>query len=95
MKRVRFGAKGLEKPGLIDSAGRIRDLSGVIADLTGEALSHESHTRIAALPEGRGTEGTLRRGLLHAARKSAAAPDVRGPKSPSSLPPHETLAARV
>lgn len=39
MKLVRFGAKGAEKPGLIDPNGRVRDLSGHIPDLTGAALS--------------------------------------------------------
>ena len=38
MKLVRFGPKGQEKPGLVDSDGRIRDLSGVIPDVNGAAL---------------------------------------------------------
>ncbi|MBB6309501.1 fumarylacetoacetate hydrolase family protein [Xanthobacter tagetidis] len=49
MKLVRFGAKGQEKPGLIDLSGQIRDLSGVIPDLAGDALLPESLARIAAL----------------------------------------------
>ena len=28
MKLVRYGAKGQEKPGLIDKSGQLRDLSG-------------------------------------------------------------------
>ena len=39
MKLVRFGAKGKEKPGLIDKEGKLRDLSGVIADITPEQLA--------------------------------------------------------
>ncbi|MDW4550992.1 fumarylacetoacetate hydrolase family protein [Defluviimonas sp. D31] len=49
MKLVRYGAKGAEKPGLIDGEGRVRDLSGVIGDLAGEALLPESLARLAAL----------------------------------------------
>ncbi|MDB5946402.1 MAG: 2-keto-4-pentenoate hydratase/2-oxohepta-3-ene,7-dioic acid hydratase-like protein [Ramlibacter sp.] len=33
MKLVRYGNPGKEKPGLIDSEGRLRDLSGVLPDL--------------------------------------------------------------
>ncbi len=49
MKLVRFGDFGREKPGLIDSNGKVRDLSGVIADLNGETLAPESLKKIAAL----------------------------------------------
>ncbi|WP_029059291.1 fumarylacetoacetate hydrolase family protein [Stappia stellulata] len=38
MKLVRFGEPGAEKPGLIDAGGKIRDLSGRIADVAGENL---------------------------------------------------------
>ena len=38
MKLVRYGAQGKEKPGLIDAAGKLRDLSGVIPDIAGEVL---------------------------------------------------------
>lgn len=38
MKLVRYGLPGQEKPGILDSQGRVRDLSGVIADIGGEAL---------------------------------------------------------
>jgi 2-keto-4-pentenoate hydratase/2-oxohepta-3-ene-1,7-dioic acid hydratase in catechol pathway len=47
MKLVRFGAKGSEKPGLVDKDGKIRDLSGHIADLAGEALAPESLAKLA------------------------------------------------
>ena len=38
MKLLRYGPKGHEKPGTLDAEGRIRDLSGVIADITPEQL---------------------------------------------------------
>src|SRR4029079_165836 len=39
MKLVRFGPAGKEKPGIIDSNGKIRDLSRVVKDIDAEALS--------------------------------------------------------
>ncbi len=39
MKLLRYGPAGAEKPGIVDSAGRIRDLSGVIGDVAGEVLT--------------------------------------------------------
>ncbi len=38
MKLLRYGARGAEKPGLLDTSGRVRDLSGVVADIAGETL---------------------------------------------------------
>jgi 2,4-didehydro-3-deoxy-L-rhamnonate hydrolase len=60
MKLLRYGAKGKEKPGLLDKEGRIRDLSGIIADVTGETISPKSLSRLAkikpeSLPLVRGT----------------------------------------
>lgn len=49
MKLLRYGIAGQEHPGILDSEGRIRDLSGVIADLDGASLSAASLTKIAAL----------------------------------------------
>ncbi|HZR90394.1 MAG TPA: fumarylacetoacetate hydrolase family protein [Bradyrhizobium sp.] len=49
MKLVRYGAKGAEKPGLIDKSGQLRDLSAQIRDLDGEAYSPASLQRLAAL----------------------------------------------
>lgn len=49
MKLVRYGEAGREKPGLVDSAGVLRDLSDYISDITGEALLPESLARLAAL----------------------------------------------
>lgn len=49
MKLVRYGEKGAEKPGLIDKSGQLRDLSAHVKDLTGEAYSPESLTKLAAI----------------------------------------------
>jgi 2,4-diketo-3-deoxy-L-fuconate hydrolase len=38
MKLLRYGVSGAEKPGLLDAQGRVRDLSGVIADVSGACL---------------------------------------------------------
>ncbi|WP_292079948.1 MULTISPECIES: fumarylacetoacetate hydrolase family protein [Brevundimonas] len=38
MKLLRYGPKGQEKPGTLDAEGRIRDLSGYIADITPDQL---------------------------------------------------------
>ncbi|HEY1413912.1 MAG TPA: hypothetical protein VGF36_17330, partial [Rhodopila sp.] len=46
MKLVRFGPAGREKPGILDSHGQIRDLSGVVPDLAGDALSPQGLERI-------------------------------------------------
>ncbi len=48
MKFIRFGEAGSERPGMLDSDGAIRDLSGVIDDLAGDALDPK---RLAALAE--------------------------------------------
>ncbi|MGS5085642.1 fumarylacetoacetate hydrolase family protein [Hydrogenophaga sp. A37] len=49
MKLLRFGPTGQEKPGVLDAQGRVRDLSGVIADVAGAALLPESLARLQAL----------------------------------------------
>ena len=49
MKLLRFGPKGNEKPGLLDANGVIRDLSGVLPDLTSAALAKGAIARIAEL----------------------------------------------
>jgi 2-keto-4-pentenoate hydratase/2-oxohepta-3-ene-1,7-dioic acid hydratase in catechol pathway len=49
MKLLRWGAKGEEKPGLIDKDGAARDLSGVIADITPDLLSREGLQRLAGI----------------------------------------------
>jgi 2,4-diketo-3-deoxy-L-fuconate hydrolase len=49
MKLVRYGPPGAEKPGVLDAAGRIRDLSRVIDDVTPEALAPAALRRLRAL----------------------------------------------
>ena len=49
MKLVRVGAAGSERPGLVLADGGIADLSGVIDDVAGNALSPESLARLRAL----------------------------------------------
>jgi 2-keto-4-pentenoate hydratase/2-oxohepta-3-ene-1,7-dioic acid hydratase in catechol pathway len=41
MKLIRWGAKGEEKPGLVDKDGVARDLSGIIGGITPDLLSPE------------------------------------------------------
>lgn len=49
MKLVRYGRLGEEKPGLLDGRGSIRDLSAIVPDLAGAALSPASLQRISSL----------------------------------------------
>jgi len=49
MKLVRYGQAGQEKPGLIDAQGTLRDLSSVIPDVAGEALSTKSLEKLRGL----------------------------------------------
>src|SRR5664279_1900148 len=49
MKLMRYGAKGAERPALVDAQGTVRDLSGVVADITAETMRPESLKRLAAI----------------------------------------------
>src|SRR5215472_14911706 len=49
MKLVRFGAPGREKPGMLDAQGRVRDLSKVVPDIAGPALSASGLTKLRKL----------------------------------------------
>jgi ureidoglycolate lyase len=49
MKLLRYGPPGAEKPGLLDASGTIRDLSGIVPDLAGAALSRGGLAQLAAL----------------------------------------------
>jgi ureidoglycolate lyase len=49
VKLLRYGPKGREKPGLLDRDGKIRDLSGLIADIAGEVLLTDSLKKLVAL----------------------------------------------
>jgi ureidoglycolate lyase len=51
MKLLRYGPVGQEKPGLLDDRGEIRDLSGIVDDIAGEALSETTLQRIAKLDQ--------------------------------------------
>ena len=53
MKLVRFGEIGRERPGLIDSSGRIRDLSGIVPDIAGDVLTPAGLDAIRALDPAR------------------------------------------
>ena len=60
MKLARYGRAGKEKPALVDHAGRLRDLSGVVADIDADTLAPRSLARLAklkpeSLPAVRGT----------------------------------------
>lgn len=46
MKLVRYGSAGQEQPGLLDAQSRIRSLTGVVADIGGDALLPESLARL-------------------------------------------------
>jgi 2-keto-4-pentenoate hydratase/2-oxohepta-3-ene-1,7-dioic acid hydratase in catechol pathway len=46
MKLLRYGFRGQEKPGILDSDHCIRDLSGIVPDITGETLSPSSISRL-------------------------------------------------
>ena len=75
MKLLRYGPKGQEKPGLLDADGRIRDLSGVVADITpaqlwGEGLEALKAVDPTTLPL---VEGELRYGVpVNGSRKFIA-----------------------
>ena len=49
MKLMRYGAKGAEKPGLVDGNGQVRSLSGVLGDITADTLRPERLKELAAL----------------------------------------------
>ena len=49
MKLLRYGKSGAEKPGVLDADGKIRDLSGVIADVDAATLSPASLRKLAKI----------------------------------------------
>lgn len=60
MKLLRHGAPGAEKPGLLDAEGRVRDLSGVVPDISGDTLRRDGLNKLhnldpASLPLVEGT----------------------------------------
>ncbi|MEO5807978.1 fumarylacetoacetate hydrolase family protein [Devosia sp.] len=48
MKLLRVGAKGAEKPAILDQHGVIRDLTGVVGDIAGATLTPEGLAKIRA-----------------------------------------------
>jgi 2-keto-4-pentenoate hydratase/2-oxohepta-3-ene-1,7-dioic acid hydratase in catechol pathway len=60
MKLCRYGPRGSEKPGIVDADGRIRDLSGLVDDITPATLSKALATDVSALPV---VEGSPRYGV--------------------------------
>lgn len=53
MKLVRFGMSGSERPGLVGQDGAVRDLSGLIGDITPDVLSPEGLSRLRAIDPSR------------------------------------------
>ena len=49
MKLMRYGAKGAEKPALVDARGVVRDLSGELPDITAATLTPKSLQRLREL----------------------------------------------
>jgi ureidoglycolate lyase len=49
MKLLRFGPVGCEQPGLLDDAGRIRNLSGVVPDIVGDVISNGSLAKLSQI----------------------------------------------
>jgi 2-keto-4-pentenoate hydratase/2-oxohepta-3-ene-1,7-dioic acid hydratase in catechol pathway len=49
MKLMRYGAKGAEKPALVDDHGRVHDLSGVLPDITASTLEPHNLDRLRKL----------------------------------------------
>jgi 2-keto-4-pentenoate hydratase/2-oxohepta-3-ene-1,7-dioic acid hydratase in catechol pathway len=61
MKLVRWGKPGREKPGIVDGEGKLRDLSGVVDDIAGAALSAKGlaklqRVKLDKLPAPRGRQ---------------------------------------
>jgi 2,4-diketo-3-deoxy-L-fuconate hydrolase len=49
MKLLRYGPVGRERPGIVDSSGAVRDLSDVVNDIGGAALSPDGLAQLRAL----------------------------------------------
>ena len=71
MKLMRYGAKGAEKPGLVDAQGKVRGLSGVIPDITAQTLSAQGLAQLRALDVVEAAAGRKARAASH--RRGAAA----------------------
>ena len=49
MKLVRYGRLGQEKPGLIDTEGKLRSLSDVLEDIDASVLAPKSLAKLAKI----------------------------------------------
>lgn len=49
MKLLRYGPQGSEKPGVLDQQGRIRDISGLTADVDGAFLASPAFVQLQAM----------------------------------------------
>jgi 2,4-didehydro-3-deoxy-L-rhamnonate hydrolase len=52
MKLMRYGAKGAEKPGLVDAQGKVRDLSSLLPDIVAQTLIPHSLQRLREIEPG-------------------------------------------
>jgi len=50
MRFARYGAPGAERPAMVDADGRLRDLSGVVPDITGDVLGNLPNINPEGLP---------------------------------------------
>ncbi|HEY8976244.1 MAG TPA: fumarylacetoacetate hydrolase family protein [Burkholderiaceae bacterium] len=52
MKLLRHGPAGLEKPGMLDSQGQVRDLAGIVRDIAGATLTDAGLASLRMLDPG-------------------------------------------
>jgi 2-keto-4-pentenoate hydratase/2-oxohepta-3-ene-1,7-dioic acid hydratase in catechol pathway len=81
MKLLRYGPPGQEQPGLLDSAGNIRSLAGIIDDVAGPALSTASLNKLRAIDLS--TLPLVGNPTVAASLRDAPASPVPGPQSPA------------
>jgi 2-keto-4-pentenoate hydratase/2-oxohepta-3-ene-1,7-dioic acid hydratase in catechol pathway len=82
MKLLRYGPAGQVQPGLLDAAGNIRSLAGIVDDIAGPTLSATSLNKLRSLdPEQLPQVGPPSRGGLEQPERAArlAAPPRLGP----------------
>jgi 2-keto-4-pentenoate hydratase/2-oxohepta-3-ene-1,7-dioic acid hydratase in catechol pathway len=53
MKLLRYGPQGREKPGVLDADGNVRDLSGVVPDISGQSLLPETLGKLMGMDASR------------------------------------------
>jgi 2-keto-4-pentenoate hydratase/2-oxohepta-3-ene-1,7-dioic acid hydratase in catechol pathway len=49
MKLLRYGNAGVERPGMLDSEGALRDLSGIVPDIDGNVFAAETLAKLRGL----------------------------------------------